>query len=390
MPGPMTQLPSGRVASVDAFRGLTFIVMLLVNYLAGASGIPHGIHHVAADVDGMGLADIVFPGFMFAVGMSIPFAVNSRLAKGDGLLQLQSHIAWRAFSLVVLGVFMVNMEAGHDAQAMGMPIATWSLAFYGAVLLVWGGYRVERAWTERILRGAGVAILLWLGAVYRGADGAGMSPQWWGILGLIGWAYLAASMLYQLARARLAPLLGAIALCAVLFGASRASGIGAQLAPHATHTAIVLCGIVCALLFFERRDGGAHGQRLLHGALFGAGLVLAGWLTHRMIPISKIGATPPWAFYCAAICTVLFGALYWLVEAGKIRRWAALVEPAAASPLVTYLIPFVLGAVMSLLQLQWRAPLTQGAGALAFACVFAGAVVLAVALLNRANVKLTL
>jgi hypothetical protein len=45
---------------------------------------------------------------------------------------------------------------------------------------------------------------------------------------------------------------------------------------------------------------------------------------------------------------------------------------------------------MSLLQLQWHARLLHGAGALAFACVFAAGVVLAVALLNRANVRLKL
>lgn len=386
----MSQLPAGRVASLDAFRGLTFIVMLIVNFLAGASGIPAGIHHVAANVDGMGLADIVFPGFMFAVGMSIPFAVNSRLAKGDGALQLQGHAAWRAFSLIVLGVFMVNMESSPNEQAIGMPVAAWSLAFYAAVMLVWGSYRLPQPWLERVLRGAGVAALLWLGAVYRSADGGLMSPQWWGILGLIGWAYLAASLLYQLARGRPALLIVAIALCVACFGASHKSGIGGQAAVHAMHTAIVLSGIVCALLFFARSDSGAHGQRLLRGVLLGTGLGGAAWLLHRAYPISKIGATPPWALYCAAICALLFCALYWLLEANQVRRWAALVEPAAASPLVTYLIPFVLGAVMSLLQLQWHARLLHGAGALAFACVFTAGVVLAVALLNRANVRLKL
>lgn len=383
----MPHIPPGRVASVDAFRGLTFVVMLVVNFLAGATGIPGGIHHVAASVDGMGLADIVFPAFMFAVGMSIPFAVNSRLAKGDTWFQLQAHMAWRAFSLIVLGVFMVNMESGYNEQAMGMRIDTWALAFYGAVLLVWGSYRFDDRRIERVLRGAGVALVLGLGLAYRsGTDGSGgLTPQWWGILGLIGWAYLAAGLLYRLTRGRLAALAGAMALCVAVFAT-----VEGQLGAHATHTAIVLSGIVCALLFFAHGDG-AHQQRWLrHGALFALALLTAAFLLHRFWPVSKIGATPPWGLYCAAICSMLFGALYWLMEARASRRWAALVEPAAASPLVTYLIPFVLAAAMGLLQLRWGAGLTHGAGAIAFSFVFAAAVVLAVALLNRTNVKLRL
>ncbi|HEY0063632.1 MAG TPA: DUF5009 domain-containing protein, partial [Telluria sp.] len=123
MQAPITRLPSGRVVSLDAFRGLTFVLMLFVNFLAGASAIPPGIHHVGAEVDGMGLADVVFPAFLFAVGMSIPFALNGRLAKGDTTLALQRHVGWRAASLIVMGLFMVNMEAGYNEQAMGMPIA---------------------------------------------------------------------------------------------------------------------------------------------------------------------------------------------------------------------------------------------------------------------------
>jgi heparan-alpha-glucosaminide N-acetyltransferase len=383
----MPRIPHGRAAPVDAFRGLTFIVMLVVNYLAGASGIPGGIHHVAASVDGMGLADVVFPAFLFAVGMAIPFAVNSRLAKGDTWGQLQAHTAWRALSLVVLGVFMVNMESGYNEQAMGMRIETWALAFYAAVMLIWGAYRCADRRLDRLLRGAGVVLVLALGLAYRaGADGSGgLTPQWWGILGLIGWAYLAAGLLYQLVRGRWLALAAAIVLCVAVYGT-----IDGQLGAHATHTSIVLSGTLCALLFFAQRDGVLPPHRLWHGALFALALLAAGYLLHHLWPISKIGATPPWALYCAAICTLLFGALYWLMEARESRRWTVLVEPAATSPLVTYLIPFVLAAAMGLLQLQWSAVLTRGVGALAFSLAFAGAVVLAVALLNRANVKLRL
>jgi len=388
MPTPLNDLPSQRILSVDAFRGLTFLLMLFVNFLAGATQIPAGIHHVAADVDGMGLADIVFPAFMFAVGMSIPFGINSRLARstsGNAAADVQLHVAYRALSLVAMGVFMVNAESGYNEAAMGMRIDVWALLFYAAVLLVWGVYRFDSVTLNRVLRVAGVALLAWLAAVYRGgaAGDAPMAAQWWGILGLIGWAYLVAAWVYQLARGRCALLCGAIALCALGYPLAAASGQGMGFAVHATHAAIVLAGTVCALLFFD----GAR-ARFGAAALFGAALAAAGALLHLAYPVSKIGATPPWALYTAALCTALFAGLYWLIELRQARSWTRVVEPAASNPLITYLLPFVLGAVMHLAGLRWPAALTTGAGAIAFAVVFSFGVVLLVAGLNKRNIKL--
>lgn len=392
MPTGLPRVAPGRAASVDAFRGITFVVMLFVNYLAGATAIPAGIHHVAADVDGMGLADVVFPAFMFAVGMSIPFAIGSRIAKGDSVLRLQGHIAYRGLSLIVMGLFMVNMESGFNEAAMGIRIELWSLAFYAAVLLVWGVFHFESTALNRLLRAAGIALIIWLAALYRsGADGSGwMTTQWWGILGCIGWAYLAASLVYQLAGGRPALLAAAIGLCVAVFASSEALGSAKVVAMHATHTSIVLAGTICALRYFDISRAAAPGQRLRQAAMLAAGLTAAGWLLHLAYPISKIGGTPPWALYCAAICTAFFSFLYWLMEMRKARRWSAAVEPAAASPLVTYLLPFVLGAAMSYLGLQWHASLLYGAGAVAFALLFSCGIVLAVALLNKVNFKLKL
>ena len=68
-----TAINKSRVASVDAFRAITMVMMLFVNFYAGMSGIPHWMHHAAAKEDMLGLADIVFPAFLFAgQGMEVP------------------------------------------------------------------------------------------------------------------------------------------------------------------------------------------------------------------------------------------------------------------------------------------------------------------------------
>ena len=65
----------GRVASVDALRGLTILLMIFVNDLGPHA--PSWMHHIQPpNADGMTLADVVFPAFLFIVGVSIPLAID--------------------------------------------------------------------------------------------------------------------------------------------------------------------------------------------------------------------------------------------------------------------------------------------------------------------------
>src|SRR5271170_2060484 len=66
---------SFRIASVDALRGLTILLMIFVNDLG--PGAPSWMHHIQPpNADGMTLADVVFPAFLFIVGISIPLALE--------------------------------------------------------------------------------------------------------------------------------------------------------------------------------------------------------------------------------------------------------------------------------------------------------------------------
>ena len=385
MSADLPVLPRQRIVAIDALRGLTFFVMLFVNCLAGADGVPYGLQHFAADVDGMSLADIVFPAFLFVVGTSIPFGLNHRLAIAGGMPQTVRQVAARAFGLILIGFYMVNTEDGYNQAAMGMPITLWALCLYAAVLMVWGPFAT-------VVRAAGVLVLIALALVYRsGADGQGwMAPAWWGILGCIGWAYLVASLAYLAGRGRLAVLVAATIACVAWFIVSDRVGGNGVLAMHATHTSIVLCGAVCVLLFFDGRRSGGAAARLKAGIVFTLVLALSAWGLHRVYPISKIGATPPWALYCAALCCALFVLLYHVIEQRGMVRWTALVQPAAANPLVTYLLPMVLVTAMHYLHWQWWPALTHGAGAIAFSLLFAVAMLAVVAVLNRYNIKLKL
>ena len=90
------RLPARRVASIDVFRGLTMMVMIFVNELAGVRGLPWWTYHATDQHNAMTYVDMVFPFFLFIVGMSMPLAIERRLAQNPSQPALWRHIALRA------------------------------------------------------------------------------------------------------------------------------------------------------------------------------------------------------------------------------------------------------------------------------------------------------
>src|ERR1700733_6539285 len=102
---------SARIASVDALRGLTILLMVFVNDLGHAA--PAWMHHIQPpSADGMTLADIVFPAFLFLGGVSIPLAFERAQAAGKSKLTQLVHVLTRTAGLLLLGV--IEMNSGHD------------------------------------------------------------------------------------------------------------------------------------------------------------------------------------------------------------------------------------------------------------------------------------
>lgn len=374
--------------------------MIIVNELHGVSGISPWLKHFAADADAMSFPDVVFPAFLFIVGMSIPFGINNRLQKGDGFWQLQWHIIYRALGLIVMGFFMVNAEEGYNSTAMGMSIQVWSLLSYLGFMLIWGVYRFQNLMLNKGLRLLGVLIIVYLGYIYRsGVDGNGwMTPQWWGILGLIGWGYLISSMIYQLARGRLISIALAIVTCSIYYALHQYSGVkNNELLSfifsqdgHAAHSSIVLSGMLISLIFFDTQLQKSLTQRYGLAAIACIAMLLIGYALRPYFTISKIYATPSWCMYSAAICTVVFCGLYWMIDIQKNAGWVKMIEPAAANPLITYLIPFVVEASLLTLSLSLPSILRDGAIGICYAIAYAMLVVFIVSRLNRYNFKLKL
>jgi predicted acyltransferase len=128
-----TQRRAERIASIDVFRGLTMLLMLLVNDIGdtdlGHIGghVPWWLKHLPTEVDGLALPDVIFPTFLFIVGLSIPIALQRRTDRGDSLLEVARHIVGRAACMIFIGLCMVNgcHAVPLNEAAMGISAALW-------------------------------------------------------------------------------------------------------------------------------------------------------------------------------------------------------------------------------------------------------------------------
>ncbi|HVC46190.1 MAG TPA: heparan-alpha-glucosaminide N-acetyltransferase domain-containing protein [Terracidiphilus sp.] len=101
----LTKTPFRRLLSLDAARGITIAFMIMVNN-NGGDGSWRFMNH--AVWNGLTPTDLVFPTFVFVVGVSVVFSCEARLAKGATRASLARHTTLRALILILFGIVVNN------------------------------------------------------------------------------------------------------------------------------------------------------------------------------------------------------------------------------------------------------------------------------------------
>lgn len=340
-----------RVVSIDIFRGLTMAVMIFVNELDGVRGLPWWTHHAPGSVDVMTYVDMVFPFFLFIVGMSLPLSIAQRLKRNSSEIALWGHVVVRVLGLIVLGLILANAEKA-DAARMGIGGSTWALLGLISVALYLNVYVESERYAaySRILRLLGLVGAIVLYAVFRRTthDGhtAWIDGSYPEILGLIGYTYLAVALLYiPTRRWSWAPSVWFVLLVAFcVLRTGKLISFPSHLLPYfwpfdnGAMACIVMAGVITSAIFLgtERRPSPRRAMFLA----VGFGLVMLG-AGRALTPfgISKIRATPTWSLYSIGASVLLFTLLYWICDVKQWTRWALPVRAAGANTLLTYLLP---------------------------------------------------
>lgn len=388
-------MKSNRLASIDIFRALTMLLMIFVNDLWTLSNIPEWLGHKAADEDGLGLADVVFPAFMFIVGLSIPLAINARAKNGESKKIIFKHIVIRSLVLIVMGVFMVNLE-NINRDLLPINKNYWQILMTLGFFLIWNHYQNKKAlgaipqWAMQLL---GAIVLIGIAIIYKGGsvdEPQWMRTHWWGILGLIGWGYLVCATLYLLVGNKIVWVAGLSFFFYLLNAQEFVSpfSVEFQIVVSASVHASVMTGVLTTVILLKYREPDWQGQLELILSALAVFLLFLGFLTRPEWGISKIGATPSWTAICAGISIGSFLLIYLIADKMGYTKWAQPIDPAGRSTLTCYLVPYYVYAIMSLIHFSLPATLTTGYIGILKSLVFGLLIIMITGVLERFSIRL--
>ena len=354
------------------------------------------MHHIQPpNADGMTLADVVFPAFLFIVGISIPLALNrGPLPRLDRWAQL-GHVLTRTLGLLFMGLVQLNGD-GDGTH----PGPVWGMLAFTALIFAWCIVPRERGTRRTILIILKITGILGLIALLgrlsvpatadrdpfrRPRRELGLAPYGMvGILGLIGWAYLTAAIVWLVLGRRREWLMGAAAILILLHLTMKRGGLFARLDHKSwlgwslpifktleaaigqlnnyvsladalgSLAAISVAGCLLGSILRRDSDVATQRDRLSWAFTFTIGLVIAGCVTDAFEGINKNAATPTWCLWSAALACAVWMVLYLVLDVAGFRGWAILVRPAGANPLVAYFLHPIIVTLIGVLGLDGR------------------------------------
>lgn len=393
--GKVADIRVFRLISIDAFRAIIMVLMIFVNDFWTLISIPTWLQHVSADADGMGLSDIVFPAFLFIVGLSIPYAIGSRRRKGDNNLKIFYHIIVRTIALLAMGLFLVNADNYDDSAILSKQI--WMILLIISFFLIWMAYPNPNSIKTWILKSVGIILLISLALIYKSNGITGiyaMGTHWWGILGLIGWAYFISSSVFLFTNGKLG--LQIIAFLFFMFFSS-AFFLGwlspietiknyVWISENGAMPAFSMVGIITALTY---KSLSAENKKFWTlNICFAIVLIIFGFITRPIWGINKIRATPSWTSICSGIAIIMFLITVFITDLKKKTSWYQYLKPAGTSTLTCYLIPYFHYALIGLIGIQLPIFFRTGGVGLLKSFIYALVIVLFTGILEKKNIRL--
>lgn len=309
----------GRLASIDALRGITVAAMLLVNNPGDWGHVHAPLLH--ADWHGCTPTDLIFPFFLFLVGVSMAFSVAPRAADASMRPALARGVLARALRILVAGLLL------HA-------LAWWLLQL--PHFRVWG-----------VLQRIGVcAALAGLLAVY-----ARQSVQWIMLAALLtayAWILLAADTLQPLVNP--ASRLDTLLFAPWIYQYNAATGLG-----HDPEGLVSTLGAVATTL-----TGLLAGQLLRAGrtarlAVFGAAMMASGLVSSQWLPFNKHLWAPSYVGWTSGLAVFALLAAHAVLDR---RGWPALGRRFGVNAITVYLgasVASVLLGATGIWQVAWEA-----------------------------------
>jgi len=317
----------GRLTSLDAFRGFTIALMILVNSPGDPGAVYAPLTHVVWN--GWTFADTVFPSFLFIVGVSLVFSFARQEEKGTPNSAYMVRLLRRTIILFALGLFL-NSFPSFQLSTIRIPGVLQRIAlcyFFASLIVLNAGLR------GRILWLVGLLASYWLMIRFIPVPGIGagvLEPgknfaAWVDSLFLSGhmWSYYGGAWDPEGIVSTIP------AIATTLFGVLTGQWLRSSLPERRK-----IAGMVCAGLF----------------------LLIAGCILDRWLPINKSIWTSTFSIFMAGVALVCLAFFHWSIDIADFSRWAKPLIILGLNPITVYVLSEVLDTILRILNV----PMSKG------------------------------
>jgi predicted acyltransferase len=322
--GAAVPAAAARLLSLDAFRGATIAGMVLVNNAGEWTHVYAPLRH--AEWHGWTATDLVFPFFLWIMGVAMVYSFAARRRGGEDTAGLLARVARRAGTLFALGLFL-NAFPHFDLGTLRIPgvLQRIGLCYLAAgVIFLFSETRGRLLWIGGLLAGYWALMKLYPVPGYGAGvlDLPGNFAQY--VDGLVLKGHLYRNQLLW-----------------------DPEGIVSTL-PAIANT---LFGVLCGTLL---RSEGEAAEKTRSMIVYGSGLVTAGLICGRWLPINKNLWTSSYALFSSGLAFWGLAACYWLVDVRGWRRWVGPLVTFGINAIAIYVASGLLSRLLGLA--GWKAP----------------------------------
>lgn len=321
--------PTGRILSLDVFRGLTIAGMILVNNSGNGSHVFAPLRH--ASWEGWTPTDLVFPSFVFIVGVAIPLALARRRDNGGADRTLVVKILWRSAAIFGLGVLLNWFPFQKSFANLRIPgvLQRIALCYLAAALI-----------SLRIRTRGQLAIV------------AGLLFGYWALMELVPVPGHGAGDLSR--PGNLAAWVDRGLLPGHLYKPDYdPEGVLSTLPAIAT----ALIGVITGNWLLRARPAGERAAGLLAAGFL---LLVAGAIWNWGFPINKALWSSSFVIWSAGLSLLILGTCSWLLEVQEVSAWSRPFVIFGSNPIAAYVGSGLLAGVLNMITMPGG--MSEGSG----------------------------
>ncbi len=285
---------TNRLSALDTFRGATIALMIIVNTPGTWSHVYAPLRH--AQWHGCTLTDLVFPFFLFIVGISMNYSFEKYDICKTG--PLFNKIIFRSISIFILGLILnafpfIRQDWDWSSFRYLGVLQRIALSYFLAAFII------LRANIKSLVQIClAILILYWIGLYSYGF-----------ITGLDPYA-LSTNLVLVIDRAILGE--------DHLYG-----GTGIQFDPEGLLSTLpavvtVIIGFLVGTMIKTTKDHKDNCQRMM---ILGSLMIIVGWIWGFSFPINKQLWTSSYVLFTAGIGTITLGSMIWLIDILGYKKW---------------------------------------------------------------------